>query len=152
MTDFEYILKQIKFFHYKGWEDRELRKCVDMLPNLSRQELVSLYRSKWTLNDKIIRETIFNLLFKDQIGKRETRIKEMDIDQLIVEFKDKNSGNVALIRKEMRDRYKAGNDKQKIARVFECGTKNDQQWIKARKREEIYGKPDSNHWKKPWNK
>ena len=75
MTDYEYIIKQIKFFHYKGWEDGELRKCVDMLPNLSRQELVSIYRSKWTLNDKIIRETIFNLLFKDQIGKREVRIK-----------------------------------------------------------------------------
>ena len=111
MTDYEYIIKQIKFFHYKGWEDGELRKCVDMLPNLSRQELVSLYRSKWTLNDKIIRETIFNLLFKDQIGKREVRIKEMDIDQLIEEFRDKKSGNVALIRKELRDRYKAGKDK-----------------------------------------
>jgi hypothetical protein len=52
----------------------------------------------------------------------------------------------------MRDRYKADKDKQKIARVFECGTKSDKQWIKARKREEIYGKPDNNHWKKPWNK
>lgn len=152
MTDYEYIIKQARMFHYTKWSDEELRKCVDMLPNLSRQELVSLYRSKWTLNDKIIRETIFNLLFKDQIGKRETRIKEMDIDQLIEEFKDKNSGNVALIRKEMRDLYKADKDKQKIARVFECGTKSDQQWIKARKREEIYGKPDNNHWKKPWNK
>lgn len=152
MTDYEYIIKQARMFHYTKWSDEELRKCVDMLPNLSRQELVSLYRSKWTLNDKIIRETIFNLLFKDQIGKRETRIKEMDIDLLIEEFKDKNSGNVALIRKEMRDRYKADKDKQKIARVFECGTKSDQQWIKARKREEIYGKPDNNHWKKPWNK
>lgn len=152
MTDYEYIIKQARMFHYTKWSDEELRKCVDMLPNLSRQELVSLYRSKWTLNDKIIRETIFNLLFKDQIGKRETRIKEIDIDQLIEEFRDKKSGNVSLIRKEMRDRYKADKDKQKIARVFECGTKSDQQWIKARKREEIYGKPDNNHWKKPWNK
>lgn len=89
MTDFEYIMKQVKFFHYKGWEDGELRKCVDMLPNLSRQELVSLYRSKWLSNEKTIKETIFNILFKDQIGKREVRIKEMDIDQLIEEFKDK---------------------------------------------------------------
>lgn len=153
MTDYEYIIKQIKFFHYKGWEDGELRKCVDMLPNLSRQELVSLYRSKWTLNDKIIRETIFNLLFKDQIGKREVRIKEMDIDQLIEEFRDKNSGNVALIRKELRDRYKAGKDKQKITILFEGGTKSDQQWIKARKREERYGKTENNYqWKKPWHK
>jgi len=34
MTDFEYILQQAKVFHYKGWEDGELRKCVDMLPSL----------------------------------------------------------------------------------------------------------------------
>ena len=154
MTDFEYIMKQVKFFHYKGWEDGELRKCVDMLPNLSRQELVSLYRSKWLSNEKTIKETIFNILFKDQIGKREVRIKEMDIDQLIEEFKDKKSGNVALIRKEMRDRYKANKDRQKIAYAFECSTKSDQQWIKARKREERYGTANKNYqWKnKPWNK
>ena len=30
MTDFEYILQQAKLFHYKGWEDSELRKCVDL--------------------------------------------------------------------------------------------------------------------------
>ena len=29
MTDYEYILQQAKLFHYKGWEDGELRKCVD---------------------------------------------------------------------------------------------------------------------------
>ncbi len=154
MTDFEYILKQVKIFHYKGWEDGELRKCVDMLPNLSRQELISLYRSKWLSNEKTIKETIFNILFKDQIGKREVRIKEMDIDQLIEEFKDKKSGNVALIRKEMRDRYKANKDRQKIVYAFECSTKSDQQWIKARKREERYGTSNNNYqWKnKPWKK
>ena len=31
MTDYEYILKQAKFFHYKGWEEGELRKCVQNL-------------------------------------------------------------------------------------------------------------------------
>jgi hypothetical protein len=38
MTDYEYIIKQAKLFHYKGWEAGELRKCVDMLPSLSRHE------------------------------------------------------------------------------------------------------------------
>lgn len=28
MTDFEYILQQARLFHYKGWEDSELRKEV----------------------------------------------------------------------------------------------------------------------------
>ena len=81
-------------------------------------------------------------------------IKEMDIDQLMEEFRDKKSGNVALIRKELRDRYKAGKDKQKIAILFEGSTKSDQQWIKARKREERYGTTNNNYqWKnKPWKK
>lgn len=30
MTDFEYILQQARLFHYKGWEETELRKCWDI--------------------------------------------------------------------------------------------------------------------------
>lgn len=29
MTDFEYIYQQAKKAHYRGWDDEELRKCVD---------------------------------------------------------------------------------------------------------------------------
>lgn len=151
MTDFEYILQQAKLFHYKGWEDGELRKCVDMLPHLSRQELVALYRSKWISDGKIIKQTIFNILFKDLVGKREERIKTEDTDALIQEFLDKKGGNVALARKELRDRYKAGKDKQKIAGVFNASTKADQQWVKSQIRKERYGDSNNNnyHWKKP---
>lgn len=111
MTDYEYIVKQVKFFHYKGWEDGELRKCVDMLPKLSREELTSLYYSRWVKDDKVFRDAVFSTLYKDKVGKREQRIKELDVVALIAEFQDKKSGNVALVRMEMRDRYKAGKDK-----------------------------------------
>lgn len=47
MTDYKYIIKQARKFHYSKWTDEELRKCVDMLIGLERQELVSLYMSKW---------------------------------------------------------------------------------------------------------
>lgn len=139
MTDFEYIFQQVKKFHFTAWDDTELRKCVDMLPSLSRQELISLYRNRWLKEEKVLREAIFNALFKDQIGKREQRIKELSIDDLILEFKDKRSGNVALIRKEMRERYKAGHDKQKIAAVFNASSESDQQWVKSQIRKEQDG-------------
>ena len=154
MTDYEYILRQVKFFHYKGWESGELRKCVDMLPNLSRQELVSLYMSRWIADIKILKESIFNILFKNKIGKREERIKTEDIDALIQEFQDKKGGNVALARKELRERYKAGKDKYAIEAVFNASTKSDQQWVKSQKRMERYGNSGSynaplkkNSWK-----
>ena len=129
MTDYEYILQQARKFHYSKWDDEELRKCVDKLQNLSRQELTSLTLSRWTKEAKILRENIFNILYKDQIGKREERIKGLDIDALIEEFKDKKSGNVALIRKEMQNRYLEDKDCDKIAEAFNASSERDKQWV-----------------------
>jgi len=149
MTDYEYIINQVKKFHFSKWDDGELRKCVDMLPNLSRQESVSLYRSRWTAGDKSFREAVFNVLFEGQAGKREERIKNLDTDALIEEFQDKQSGNVSLIRKEMRERYKANRDRQKIAIAFNNATKSDQQWVKWQIRKDRYRDSGNNQWKKP---
>ena len=134
MSDYEYILKQARKFHYSKWTDEELRKCVDMLPNLSREELKALTMSKWTRDAKILRESIFNILFKDQIGKREERIKNLDTDALIEEFKDKKNGNVALIRKEMQNRFMENKDCDKIAEAFNASVEKDKQWVKSREK------------------
>lgn len=150
MTDFEYILQDAKLFHYKGWEEGELQKCLGMLPSLSREDLVKLYRSKWINEKSKLKQSIFNILFKETVGKREERIKNLEIDALLEEFKDKKSGNVALIRKEMRERYKANKDRLKIAAAFNNSTKTDQQWITSQIRKERYGNTDHhfNLWKK----
>lgn len=145
MTDYEFIFNQAKKFHYSGWNDEELRKCVDMLPNLTREELVKLYRSKWVGE---IRKTVFKVLFADKVGKREERIKTEDTAKLILEFQDKKGGNVSLARKELRERYKAGKDKMIIAQVFNQSTKSDQQWVKWQVRKERYGNSNNNSWKK----
>ena len=142
MTDFQYILEKAKLFHYKGWEEGELQKCLGMLPTLSREELVKLYRSKWINEKSKLRQSIFNILFKETVGKREERIKNLEIDALIEEFKDKKSGNVALIRKEMRERYKANKDRMKIAAAFNNSTKTDQQWVTSQIRKERYSNTD----------
>ena len=144
MTDYEYIYQQVRQAHYKGWNDVELRKCVEMLEGLSRQELTFLYFSRWVKEDKVFRMSVFNTLFKDKVGKREERIKNADIDVLIEEFQDKQSGNVSLIRKEMRERYKAGKDRQKIAMAFNSATKSDQSWLKWQIRKDRYGKTNGN--------
>ena len=130
MTDYEYILKQAKKFHYSGWNDKVMRDCIDKLPNLSRQELTSLTLSKWTKDYSVFREAIFNIMFADKIGLREQRIKELDTKDLVEEFKDKKSGNVALIRSEMQNRYKEGRDCEIIAEAFNASNEKDQAWVK----------------------
>ncbi len=72
----------------------------------------------------------------DKIGEREETIKEMSTNELINEFEDRSSGNVSLIREELRHRYKEnlGDDRIKIAAVFRNGTKGDQQWIQLQMR------------------
>ena len=105
-----------------------------MLPNLSREELKSLTMNKWTREAKILRESIFNNLFKDQIGKREERIKNLDTEALIEEFKDKKNGNVALVRKEMQNRFMENKDCDKIAEAFNASVEKDKQWVKSREK------------------
>lgn len=147
MTEFEYIIKQARRFHYTKWSDEELRKCVDMLVGLERQELVSLYMSKWIAGEKVLKEEIFKILYADRLGKREERIKEMEINELIEEFQDKKSGNVSLIRNELKYRYKEGSDedKIKIAKAFkESPSKGDQQWIELQMRKELHGSSGGN--------
>lgn len=131
MTDYEYILQQARKFHYSKWTDEELRKCVDMLPNLSRQELTALSLNKWTKEATILRESIFNILFKDQIGKREEKIRNMETKELIAEFQNKKNGNVSLCREELKQRYLAERDKDEIAEALRNSTKSDQQWVKS---------------------
>ena len=131
MTDYEYILQQARKLHYSKWTDEDLRKCVDMLPNLSRQELTALSLNKWTKEATILRESIFNILFKDQIGKREEKIRNMETKELIAEFQNKKNGNVSLCREELKQRYLAERDKDEIAEAFRNSNKSDQQWVKS---------------------
>ena len=136
MTDYEYILQQAKKFHFTGWNDEELRKCVDMLPNLTRQELITLTLNRWTKEAKVLRECIFNILYKDKIGKREERIKNLETNALIAEFLDRNSGNVALCRVELKERYKVGRDMEEIAELFTHSNKSDKAWLEKQQKKE----------------
>ena len=134
MTDYEYIIKELKKCHFTGWDDKVMRECIDKLPHLSRQELTSLSLSKWTKDYPSLRESIFNILFADKIGLREQRIKELDTESLVEEFKDKKNGNVSLIRSEMQNRYKEGRDCEIIAEAFNASNEKDQAWVKKQEK------------------
>ena len=141
MTDYEYIYEQVKKAHFSKWEDDELRKCIEMLIGLSHEQLFTLYTSKWLKGDKVMRQEVFKCMYMDKIGKREERIKNLPIDELLEEFKDKKSGNIALIRNEMKARYKEneGDDRIKIALAFKDSSPGDQNWIEHQERKELYG-------------
>lgn len=134
MTDFEYIVKQAKKFYFTKWDDEELRKCVDMLPTLEYEELTALYHCKWV--KKVLKENIFKVLYMDRIGEREDRIKEMSTVELINKFEERESGNVSLIREELRHRYREdmGDDRMMIAATFRNATKGDQEWLELQLR------------------
>ena len=139
MTDYEYIMTQCRKFHFAMWDENVLRECQSILPNLTREELVSVYRSRLLSEKHPLKQTAFRVLFADKVGKREERIKGLETDALIKEFLDKNSGNVALIRKELRERYMTGRDKLIIQILFDSSTKSDQQWVKSQLRKERLG-------------
>ena len=136
MTDYEYIIKQAKLFHYKGWEAGELRKCVDMLPSLSRQELLSLYLSNWLTYEKTLKEAVFQQLFKERIEEREQKIKAMNVDELIENLQDEN-GYGKFIVLEMKERYDSLDDEEKIKILdaLSATTKGNQRWAEAKRKQ-----------------
>ena len=135
MTDYEYIIKQCRKAHYSNWNDEELRKCVDMLPNLSRQELISLYRSKWLDQEKILKDAIFHLLFDARIEERDKKIKAMNVDELIENLHDEN-GYGKFIVLEMKERYDSleFGDKVKIIDTLAATTKANQNWAEGKRK------------------
>ena len=136
MSDFEYIIQQVKKFHYSGWNDEELRKCVDMLPGLTREQQVSLFRSKWIEHEKTLKEAIFNLLFKDRIEERDKKIKAMNVDELIENLYDEN-GYGKFIVLEMKERYDSleDEDKVKILDTLSETTKANQKWAEGKRKQ-----------------
>ena len=113
MTDYEYIISKVRKFHFTKWDDGELRKCVEMLPGLSRQELIMLYRSKWLDNEPTLKDAIFNLLFKERIEERDRKIKAMNVDELIENLHNEN-GYGKFIVLEMKERYDLLDDGDKL--------------------------------------
>lgn len=135
MTDFEYIFQQVKKFHFSGWNDEELRKCVDMLPTLSREEQLALYRSKWVEHEKALKEAIFNQLFKERIEERDRRIKAMSVDELIENLHNEN-GYGKFIVLEMKERFDSLEDKDKVKIIdtLSVTTKANQRWAEGKKK------------------
>ena len=135
MTNYEYIIQQVKKFHFSGWNDDELRKCVDMLTTLERQELISLYRSKWLDQEKILKDTIFHLLFDARIEERNNKIKAMNVDELIENLHDEN-GYGKFIVLEMKERFDALEDKgkMKIVDTLSATTKANQRWAEGKRK------------------
>ena len=136
MTDYEYIFQQVKKFHFSGWNDDELRNCVDMLPKLSRQELISLYRSKWLVNEKVLKDAIFQLLFHDRIEERDNKIKAMNVDELITNLHAEN-GYGKFVVLEMKERFDSleNDDKMKIIDTLSATTKANQKWAEGKKKQ-----------------
>lgn len=141
MEELNYIIKQAKRFHYTNWDDSEFKKCIGMLQDLNRSELVSLYTSRWISYNKTLKEEVFKLLFSDKIEKLNDKIKEMDTEKLIEELLNKKGGMVSLARQELRRRYIENDqeDKTKIALAFAQSSVRDNNWLESQMRKELYG-------------
>lgn len=135
MNDFEYIYQQVKNAHYSKWNDEELRRCIDLLPQLTREQQLALYRSKWIEHEKTLKEAIFNLLFKERIEERDRKIKAMSVDKLIENLHDEN-GYGKFIVLEMKERFDSldDKDKMKIIATLSATTKANQRWAEGKKK------------------
>ena len=69
MEKIKYILKQVRKYHYKPWDCDELEKCIDMLRDLSRHELLLLNSNKWVSADSMLKAELLRILYPDQFSE-----------------------------------------------------------------------------------
>ena len=107
-----------------------------MLPGLTREQQVSLFRSKWVEHEKTLKEVIFNLLFKDRIEERDKKIKAMNVDELIENLHDEN-GYGKFIVLEMKERYDSLEDEEKVKILDTLSetTKANQKWAEGKRKQ-----------------
>jgi hypothetical protein len=140
MEKIKYILKQVRKYHYMPWDSDELEKCIDILRDLPRHELLLLNRNKWVSDDSMLKAELIKILYADEITKREERIVDMDTDELINLFLNKTDGYVNLAREELKRRYQEnlGNNRAKICLAFAQSSQKDFKWIETQMKKELY--------------
>ena len=47
MEKIKYILKQVRKYHYQPWDSDELEKCIDMMRDMPRHELLLLIQTSF---------------------------------------------------------------------------------------------------------
>ena len=69
MDKIKYSLKQVRKYHYKPWDSDELEKCIDMLRDMSRNDLLLLDSNKWVSADSMLKAELLKILYPDQISE-----------------------------------------------------------------------------------
>lgn len=72
MEKIKYILKQVRKYHYKSWDSDELEKCIDMLRELPRHELLLLDSNKWVSADSMLKAELLKILHPNQISESDS--------------------------------------------------------------------------------
>lgn len=137
MTGYEYILSECKKAHYGGWSAIAIEECIEKLKELSREELLRLFTSRWLDKKSEVYEAIFNLLFHEQLEQRRKLIHNATIDELGKMLIEKGGNYVKLARKELKERYqRLDHDSQmRIIGYFIKGTtKSDVSWGSIREK------------------
>ena len=65
----KYILKQVRKYHYQPWDSDELEKCIDMMRDMPRHELLLLESNKWVSADSMLKAELLKILYPDQISE-----------------------------------------------------------------------------------
>lgn len=131
MTNYEYILGECRKAYRGGWDSIAIVECIDKLKELSREELLRLFTSRWLDKKSEVHEAIFGLLFHEQLEQRRELIQNATIDELGKMLIEKDSNYVALARKELKERYQRldHGSQMRIIRYFIKGTtKSDVSW------------------------
>lgn len=118
MTNIDLLFQKCKIAHFHGWKDADLETCMEILPQLSLEELRMLNKSRWMDKNDPLYPTLFALLYKDQLEEVVRKLNCMTNQELLTELKEtKSSYKKERIPEILYQRYDSM-DKMERKKVF----------------------------------
>lgn len=91
MTDIDFILTNLKIYHYKPWDEEKLNECKTLLKGLTKEELRTLRHSRFMSTSNALYPALFELLFQDELKSILEKMTLMSTVDLIQELRTTRS-------------------------------------------------------------
>lgn len=114
MSNLELIFRKCKDAHYKPWRGEDITVCKAMMQELSHEELRLLSTSRWMSRLNPLYNTLFELLYKEELSNVVEQLNNSTVDELLNIMKNTASKfRKQKIGEILYQRYETMNDEER---------------------------------------
>ena len=132
-----------------------MEACIQRLNGLTHDELLRLLTSRWLSANDEVRIAVSRTLFREQLERRDARIRDASIDELGAMLTEPHGNYVKLARAELKKRYQMVDKTTQMAVIgyfMHASAKQDRKWGEVREKWQKRGFANPPSFLEMWRK